>query len=193
MKSRVTTKKGDSGTSRTLGGDTLAKSHAIFECCGWLDMLRAYTAMLRLELVEQRPEEFDELSRFLLWLLHCYFLIGTACNDPLRKHPEFRKGEIGPGHLQKLEEEQERLESTLHLPKAFIVSATNRLAAQADLAAAIARTLERHIVRLKETQPKFDAAAILVFVNRLSDYLYVLGRYLEDGRHQTVDYSILED
>ncbi len=193
MKSRVTTKQGDSGKSRTLGGEVLEKSHAIFECCGWLDSLRAYTAILRLDMAEQQPEEYDELNRCLLWLIHCFFLMGAACNDPANKHPEYRKGDIGPAHVAKLEDEQERLETVLHLPKAFIASATNRLAAQADYAATMARTFERHLVRLKEVEPAFDAVSMLAFANRLSDYFYVLARYLEEDRHHVVDYRILED
>ncbi|HNR32743.1 MAG TPA: ATP:cob(I)alamin adenosyltransferase [Candidatus Hydrogenedentes bacterium] len=192
MKSRVTTKQGDDGTSRTLAGEVLPKSHVLFECCGWIDSLRAHTALLRLELIEQQPEEFEDLSQFLLWVMHAYFLIGTACNDPLRTHPEYRKGEIGPDHLRRLEEEQERLEASLRLPKAFVVSATNRPAALADLTATVARALERQVVRLKEAEPGFEAAHILAFVNRLSDYFYVLARYLEEGRHHAVNYGVLE-
>lgn len=193
MKSRVTTKQGDQGMTRTLAGDWVSKSDPIIECCGWVDALRAQIALLRVELVENMPEENEETGDFLFWLLHCCFLLGTACNDPLNKKPEFRRGDIGPHHLARLEKEQERLEGLVHLPRTFIVSASSLPAAHADIAVTTARTLERHIVRLKEAVPEFDAAHILAFVNRLSDFLYVLARFLENGQHQSVDYSVLND
>ena len=193
MKSRVTTKQGDEGATRTLGGDWVSKSHPIIECCGWVDALRAQTALLRLQLIEQRPEDFEEIGDFLFWLLHCYFLIGAACNDPTGKKPEYRKADIGEAHLARLEREQERVEATLRLPRAFIASASNVHAAQADIAASTARTLERSLVRLAETEPGFEARHLLAFVNRLSDFLFVLARFLENGQHQAVDYSVLGD
>lgn len=191
-KSLVTTKQGDNGTTRTLGGEILPKCHPVIECCGWVDTLRAQTALLRVKLIEEQPEEYEELGEFLLWLLHCYFLIGTACNDPWNRHPKQRKGEIGPDHLKKIEAEQAKLEKALKLPKAFIVCASNVLSAHVDVTVTTARTLERHIVRLKEAMPEFRQGHLFAFVNRLSDFLYVLARYLEEGQHQPVDYSILE-
>lgn len=193
MKSRVTTKQGDQGTTRTLSGDWVSKSEPIIECCGWVDTLRAQIALLRLQLVEKMPEEYEEIGDFLFWLLHCCFLLGTACNDPLNKKPEYRRGEIGPEHIARLEKEQERLEAVVQLPRAFIVSASSLAAAQTDLTATTARTLERNIVRLKEAVPEFDVTHIIAFVNRLSDFLYILARFLENGQHQSVDYSVLDD
>lgn len=193
MKSRVTTKQGDRGTTRTLAGDWVSKGDPLIECGGWVDTLRAQIALLRVQLVEKMPEEYEEIGDFLFWLLHCCFLLGTACNDPLNKKPEYRRGDIGPLHLARLEQEQERLEERVRLPRAFIVCASSLHAAQADVAVTTARTLERHIVRLKETAPEFDAEHIIAFVNRLSDFLYVLARFLENGQHQSVDYSVLDE
>jgi cob(I)alamin adenosyltransferase len=117
--------------------------------------------------------------------------MGTAVNDPLRKKPEYRMGEIGPAYLARLEAEQARLEANLNLPRAFIVCAANPLAAQVDVTTTVARTFERSLVRLKETLPEFAADDLLAFCNRLSDYLYILARTLENGEHHPVDYQLL--
>ncbi len=193
MRSNVTTKTGDQGSSQTLGGDTLSKGHPVLESTGQLDALRAHTALLRLRILECPRGDAQELGGFLFWLLHTCFLVGSAVNDPKNRHPEWRKGDIGPHHLEKLELEQRRLEQNLRLPEAFIVSASNSLSAQVDVVATVARNFERSLARLKEAEPEFEATAILAFVNRLSDYLYVLARYLEDGDHQAIDYAVLED
>ncbi len=192
MRSQVTTKRGDQGKTVTISGDEYSKSHPLLECCGDLDALRAETALCRLEVMKSGREDAEELGAFLFWLLHVYFLVGTQCNDPENKRPEFRKGEVGETHLARLEEMQARLEAEVRLPKAFVVSASNELAARFDLLCTSARRLERGVVRLKEAVPEFAAAEILCFVNRLSDFLYILARYLEDGEHTALDYGVLE-
>lgn len=189
MKSQVTTGKGDHGETRILGGEVLPKSHPVLECTGSLDTLRAHLAMLRLETVKAGH---NDLAEFLLWVLHTCFLMGTAINDPKRRHHEYRIEDISEKHLRRLEAEQARLENETPLPRAFIAAASNPAAAWADLTATVARTLERNLVRLKEAEPAFEAEAILAYVNRLSDFLFILARRLEEGRHQTVDYSVLD-
>lgn len=191
MASPVTTKRGDSGTTLTLGGQRLPKSHPILEATGRLDALRAQTALLRLEVLARGDATQREIADPLFWLLHCYFLIGTAVNDPECVHPEYRQADLGLAHLQELESIQTALESRISLPKSFIVSASNVLAGQADVTATVARDLERAMVRLKETVPAFDAEQILAFVNRLSDFFYIVARFLEGGQHIPVDYSVL--
>ena len=190
MRSQVTTKKGDAGTTRTLGGTVVSKSHPTIECTGALDALRAHTALLRLRIQDQRTAE-PALDGFLNWLLHVYFLIGAEVNDPEGLHPEYRRDIVGPTHVERLEREQAVIEAQVRLPKAFIVSASNVLAAEVDLLATTARTFERELVRLKEVVPAFQAAALLAFTNRLSDTLYMLARYLEVGKHIPVDYEVL--
>jgi cob(I)alamin adenosyltransferase len=191
MKSRVTTTKGDQGTTRTLSGETLPKSHPVLDATGAVDTFRAQLALLRLQILASPALDRDELGEFLLWLLHTTFLIGTEVNDPRNIHPEYRQDTLGPKHLERLEAEQSRLEGGLHLPRAFIVTATNLPAAQADLTATVARDLERQLVRLRETEPLFDTAHLLPYTNRLSDYLYILARHLEGGAHAPVDYGKL--
>lgn len=190
MKSRVTTQNGDSGTTRLLSGEVVSKSHLILDCTGAVDRLRAQLALLRLHLLEL--PQTQESAQFLLWVLHVLFLIGTEVNDPQNVHPEYRYRKVRPEDLVKLEEEQSRLEESLQLPRAFIVTAGNLRAAQADVSATVARDLERELVRLGEAEPQFDSAHILPLLNRLSDYLFVLARHLEEGVHQPVDYGVLD-
>lgn len=193
MKSHVTTKRGDLGETVTIAGDRLSKSHPILACCGKVDSLRAQTAACRLAVMESGRPDAEELSSILYWLLHTYFLIGAQCNDPQDKHPEYRKGELAQRHLEILEGHQAAIESKLNLPKEFIVGASTRPAAEVDIACTAARDLERSVVRLNELEPSFQAEHIIRFLNRLSDFLFVLARHLEDGNHVTVDYGLLDE
>jgi len=192
MRSRVTTKKGDAGSTRTLAGVMLPKNHVVLECTGELDALRAQLALLRLLILEGEAPDREARAEFLWWLLHVCFLIGTEVNDPENTHPEYRITPLSPNHLEHLEAEQMALEARLNLPKSFIASAANPVAAHADITATIARALERKLVHLAAAVPGFEAGPILAFVNRLSDFLYILARHLEEGQHQPVDYAVLE-
>jgi len=192
MRSQVTTKTGDDGSTRILAGDRVPKDDPIVEATGALDSLRAELALLRLEILENDGGGAHEPeAAFLWWLLHACFLIGAEVSDPLKKHPKWRQGEIGPKHLAHLEEEQARVEALTPLPRSFIVSAANRAAARADLAATTARTFERRLVTLKRAVPEFPADHLLRFTNRLSDYLFMLARRLDGDTHLPVDYAVL--
>ena len=87
---------------------------------------------------------------------------------------------------------QAELEAKVRLPKQFILSASNPIAAQMDFACTLVRQAERSAVRLKEAVPAFEAALILAFLNRLSDTLFMLARYLDGAGHLTVDYGTFE-
>lgn len=191
MKSHITTKTGDAGTTRTLSGDIESKAHPILECTGWIDTLRAQLALIRRRILIEKPESWQEIGDVLFWLIHCCFLIGTQVNDAKKKHPEYRWGEISDTFIEKLEHEQQWLEGLIELPRAFIVSAATELSAQVDVSTTFARTFERSLVRLKEAEPEFDAEKLLIFSNRLSDYLFILARYLDRGDYEVLDYTRL--
>ena len=191
MKSQVTTKQGDSGYANALSGARLPKSHPVMECVGSVDELRAHMARIRLRLIQDSAATHEECAAFLLWLLHTFFLIGAMCSDCENKHPEYRIRDLLSLDLERLEAEQMRLERLTPLPHHFVVSATTLLSADVDVACTVARRLERALVRLKESMSAFDAEIILQFMNRLSDYLFILARYLEHPAHHVVDYTQL--
>jgi cob(I)alamin adenosyltransferase len=191
VKSQVTTKRGDAGTTTTIAGEKLPKSHSIFECCGQIDALRAQTALCRILIRDSGHAESKTIADFLHWLLHMYFLIGSQCNDPRNARPEFRRLDVGPEHLARLEAHQADFEAGVSLPRQFVLSAATAASAQVDVACTLARTAERSILRLKEAIPEFDAAHILAFINRASDTLFMLARRLDGGTFETVDYRVL--
>lgn len=160
------------------------------DAVGAVDEFRAHVAILLQMLRQDRPHD-EESATLLRWIMTATFPIGTECSDPEREKPSYRALELTQSHLNHLEEEQARMEASIEWPNAFIIGASTQLAAQADLAAISARTLERKVVGLREAYPAFGAEVIFPFVNRLSDTLYVLARHLEDGKHDPVDYGLL--
>ena len=192
MKSQVTTKQGDEGRSRALGGEIVSKSDPIMECTGCVDEARAQTALFRLQLIEAAPNHVEEYDEFLVWLLHMYFVIGAVCSDPRNQKTEYHKRAVQSKDIERLERRQAIWEEQTPLPKAFVLSATNTLSARADIVCTVVRRLERALVRLNEAVPEFQAEVLLVFVNRLSDTLFIMARRLEAGKHLTVDYALLD-
>lgn len=190
MKSLVTTGRGDSGQTHTLDGDTIYKDHPIMEALGVLDSMKTHIALLRVQLQEQRPEARQETD-FLLFLLHTCFLIGSVVSDLHNRKPNYHPVRLNASHLERLEEEHARLEAGLQLPRAFIVCASNALAAQADVTVSAVRTFERRFVALRKESPGLTDSLYSAFINRLSDYFYILARYLDQNRYQVVDYSMV--
>lgn len=183
-KSQVTTKLGDGGMSQALDGCWYSKLHPVMECVGALDELRAHLAWLRLALREHAGGADSEA--FVRWLLTRLFVLGASCSDPCEKMQR-PGGRLDADDLHRLEAEQARLEALSPLPHAFILAASCETAARADLACTVARRFERRLVLLRETIPEFDGSVAMPFVNRMSDYLYVLARRLEEGRHETME------
>lgn len=188
-KSHVTTGQGDAGTTRALNGRTYPKDHVLMEAVGALDDLRARTALLKIHIATSHPTQ----GEFLEWLMNAYFSIGTALSDPEKQKPEYWQVTLNTSHLAKLEAEQSTLEPHIDWAKSFVVGAATEQGAHADLAATAARQLERRIVSVKGEIPTFDDSVITPFINRLSDYLFVLARYLDGGSYIAVDYERLKD
>ena len=190
MKSLVTTKKGDAGQTSALDGSLLDKDHPMMEAVGALDAMRAHIALLRVQLQEQRPGEAHEIE-FLLFLLHSCFVIGSALSDPHGRKPEWHPTVLTRTHLERLEKHQADLESRLELPRSFMACSTNALAAQADVVTTTVRTFERRFVSFQNDTPDFDGTLYGAYINRLSDYFFILARYLEQGCHLPVNYDIM--
>ena len=176
MKSKVTTKKGDSGQTSSLNGTFYSKAHPLMECVGTLDELRAHTALLRLQILDAKPKDYEAVARFLMWLIEKFFVIGAMCSDLDKK---YIKEEILNSDLDKIEEEQMRLEETIELPGTFILSAEKTIAAEVDVITTISRRFERRLIEVSDLHPELRFDDLLSFVNRLSDYFFILGRYLD--------------
>jgi len=192
MKSQVTTKHGDSGETRTLGGDAVSKADPTIECTGAVDAVRAQIALLRLEILERKADDAESIAEFLFWVLHVLFLVGTQCNDPHKKKPEYWHEPVAPKHLDRLEAFQAKLEAEVQLPKKFTVSAGTYLGARADVVVTEVRALERSMTRLRESVTEFDTEHLLPLVNRLSDALFLLSRKLDGESFVPLKYEILE-
>ncbi len=168
VKSKLYTRTGDKGTTSIIGGKRVSKTSTQIEAYGTLDELNAFTGYLRAQV------EKMEISDFLCKVQHQLFSVGgylASETDSL-----YRKDFLGEIDIEMLEQEINRLDSILPPLCDFVIPGDKPLSALAHVCRTVCRRAERQIIKLKETDE--IQIEILAFINRLSDYFFVLSRIL---------------
>jgi len=163
---KIYTKTGDQGQTGLYSGKRLSKAHPRVEAYGTVDELNAFVGLLRDHLND------EALKAELLAQQHHLFALGAAMADDR------------PGHAYKIPEDAAtNLETRMDtmnevLPKMthFILPGGAPVLSYAHLCRTVCRRAERRTVELAETV-EMDPG-IVVYLNRLSDYFFVLGRFI---------------
>lgn len=166
---KIYTKTGDNGNTALLGGERVMKSNKRIEAYGTIDELNAHLGLLRDYGVP------DKVRDRILQIQNELFNIGSylACEvDP----DKFRLIRITEQQIQRLEAEIDEMDSVLPRLKNFILPGGNIQVSQSHIARCICRRAERRVVALIRDIP-LDLH-VLKYLNRLSDYFFVLARYL---------------
>ena len=170
MAFKIYTKTGDQGKTSLIGGTKVFKSDLRIESYGTVDELNSYTGLI-CDLLQ------DELSiKMLREIQDRLFTIGSAlaCDpdkDSLMKIPDLHSEDV-----KLLENEIDRMDLELEPMKAFILPGGHPTVAHIHIARCVCRRAERCSVRLKQTDSEMEGL-IIIYLNRLSDYLFVLSRY----------------
>ncbi|MEN9918670.1 MAG: hypothetical protein RL662_1106 [Bacteroidota bacterium] len=167
-KSQVYTKTGDKGTTALVGGTRVAKSHVRLEAYGTIDELNSFVGLLICQV-----EDKDTLA-VLAFIQHKLFTVGSYLATETEAMPPKAASIITDANIELLETEMDRMEHDLPKLKQFVLPGGSEAAARAHLCRTIARRSERCIYKVKEEYPVDEN--ILKFVNRLSDYFFVLAR-----------------
>lgn len=165
---KIYTKKGDSGTTQLLGGKRVSKNHKRIEAYGTIDELNSYIGLIR-------DHDIDEnLYEFLIEIQDRLFTIGSllAVDNPDIKFKLPRLSEID---VEDLEKKIDLLEKNLDEMKSFVLPGGNKLVSFCHIARCVCRRAERIATTLPEETIQFKL--ILKYLNRLSDFLFVLSRY----------------
>lgn len=168
---KVYTKTGDRGQTSLVGGQRVSKSCDRLESYGTIDELNSHLGLL----ITYCNDAQD--SAFLQGVQGNLFVVGgyLATDNSQR---ETRKGNIvTPEVVAEVEEEIDRLQTQLPPLKLFILPGGSRAAATAHVCRTVCRRAERQIQRLIEGGCEVDKQ-VSAYVNRLSDYLFVLARKL---------------
>lgn len=170
MAMKIYTRTGDKGTTSLIGGTKVPKSHLRIEAYGTVDELNSHIGLC-LDMLT------DEASRQLLRVVQDrLFTIGSslAC-DPV-KEPRMRIPDLKEEDITLLEKEMDKMNEALPEMKHFILPGGHVTVSQLHIARCVCRRAERAVVRLEMEDQEVDNI-IIRYLNRLSDYLFVLGRY----------------
>ena len=162
--SKIYTRTGDGGTTGLADGSRVAKDSARIHALGEVDELNSSIGLLCVE--ESLPED---LRKALLDIQHDLFDLGGELAIP--GHTA-----IAAGQVKRLEELLDACNAHLSPLKEFILPGGTRSAAQAHLARTVCRRAERALVTLAQIETVSEPSR--QYLNRLSDLLFVLARFL---------------
>lgn len=176
MSVKIYTKTGDKGTTSLIGGTKVPKSHRRIEAYGTVDELNAFIGLCRDHLqADQVPQVLQEVQDRL-------FTIGSALACDPDKEPRLKIPDLTETDILLLETEIDKMTETLPPMKSFILPGGHVTVSTLHVARCVCRRAERCIVRLQKKKEEIEPL-IIRYLNRLSDYLFVLGRYAAHRLH----------
>ncbi|MEZ4849328.1 MAG: cob(I)yrinic acid a,c-diamide adenosyltransferase [Bacteroidia bacterium] len=165
---KIYTKKGDKGETSLLGGTRVPKYHVRIEAYGTLDELNAHIGM-----IGDQPVAVEQIS-LIRNIQDKLFRIGSIlASDPEKSH--FKLPGISEEDIHLLEKSIDNMEEELPPLKNFVLPGGHLANSYAHLARCVCRRAERRVVELNY-QSELDPM-IISYLNRLSDWLFVLSRY----------------
>jgi cob(I)alamin adenosyltransferase len=166
---KIYTKGGDAGETSLLGGTRVSKADLRIEAYGTVDEVNSYLGLIRdVQEDEHRKEILKEIQDRL-------FTIGSSlAADP--NGVNIQKPDLLDVDIQVIEVEIDRMESGLPPLKNFILPGGHQYVSFCHIARCVCRRAERATIRLGE-ENKVDPL-IVKYLNRLSDYLFVLSRVM---------------
>ena len=159
------TGKGDKGLS-VVGKKKYPKDSPIMEALGDLDELNSLLGVIR-------ATAKKELQKQLFLVQENLFIIQAQIAWLMFK--EFTSPKLTKEKIQKMEQEIDAMEKKIKPERGFIIPGENELASWLDYARAVVRRVERSVVTLNKTHQL--PRELLIYVNRLSSYLYALARF----------------
>jgi cob(I)alamin adenosyltransferase len=173
---KVYTKTGDGGTTALFGGTRVPKDHIRIESYGTVDELNSYIGLIR---DQQISKQYKEL---LIEIQDRLFTVGAILATPpekqLMKNGSLRLQNLGiiDSDVELLEKEIDQMEESLPQMTHFVLPGGHTTVSYCHIARCVCRRAERLAVQLDHNEP--IAQIVLIYLNRLSDYLFVLARKL---------------
>jgi cob(I)alamin adenosyltransferase len=177
---KIYTRTGDKGLTSLIGGTRVLKFHPRIEAYGTIDELNSYIGLIR-------DHEIGEHYREILLEIQDRLFTAESiiARDPdaemVAKLPSLYDADI-----TLLEKEIDRMNEDLPELKSFILPGGHPIVSHCHVARCICRRAERHTIRLAQAQPVEEK--VIQYLNRLSDFLFVLARRLgkDFGANETV-------
>lgn len=173
---KIYTRTGDNGTTGLVAGPRRSKSDLRVEAYGTVDEANAFVGLAR-----QHTGELSELDSMLMRIQNDLFDLGADLATPdTGEEPAYEPLRIVAAQVARLEGEIDRLNAELEPLRSFVLPAGSAASAALHAARTIARRAERHMVALAETEGETVSREAIAYINRLSDFLFVAGRWAND-------------
>ena len=172
---KIYTKTGDEGRTSLVGGKRVAKDHPRVMAYGDIDELISWIPILRVSV----PEHDNELRR-----IQCALMNGSAhiaSEDSAKSLPAFPAEDTAW-----LEKRIDEMTSALPQQTAFILPGGPKEAAECHVVRTVCRRCERSSIALGDMRE--EVKAVIKYINRLSDYMFTLARYVTTAKGQSEDF-----
>jgi cob(I)alamin adenosyltransferase len=165
---KIYTKTGDKGLTSLIGGTRVPKSSLRIDCYGTVDELNSYIGLLRdQEVNAPRRDVLKEVQDRL-------FTIGAHLATDPDKEARQRIPDLHTEDIDLLESEMDRMDQVLTPLREFVLPGGHPAVSFGHVARCVCRRAERLVIHLREESPVEDL--VVMYLNRLSDYLFVLSR-----------------
>ncbi|HTI10657.1 MAG TPA: cob(I)yrinic acid a,c-diamide adenosyltransferase [Puia sp.] len=175
MSMRIYTKTGDKGSTSLIGGTKVPKSHLRIESYGTVDELNSFIGLLNDQLAISSPL-FTDIPPFLREIQDRLFTIGASLACDPEKESKLKIPDLKEEDLTALENAIDRMDAVLPPMKSFLLPGGHIAVSTAHVARCVCRRAERSCVRLQE-ESLYIEPIVIRYLNRLSDYLFMLSRY----------------
>ncbi len=164
---KIYTKTGDKGITSLIGGTRIPKHHIRIESYGTVDELNSYIGLI----IDQGVD--SPVKDILKQIQDRLFTIGSSlASDPDKS--KMTIPDLWTEDIQLLEDEIDLMNESLPELKHFILPGGNNVISFCHIARCVCRRAERLVVQLAEES--YVDEKVIMYLNRLSDYLFVLGR-----------------
>ena len=172
-KYKLYTKTGDDGTTGLFSGKRVSKHHVRIKAYGTVDELNAWVGLIRNDKIAA------ETNSFLIKIQNELMVIASQLADDTSEKTPKLSGKIVPiafENVTEIESEIDKINNELPELKNFIIPGGHVLISYTHLARCTCRRAERFITELKGEEEVSNV--IIAYINRLSDYLFILARKL---------------
>ena len=171
MSIRIYTRTGDKGTTSLIGGTKVPKSHLRIEAYGTVDELNSHIGLCRDMIGDEK------VRAVLLEVQDRLFTIGSSLACDPEREPSMRLPDLREEDVRGLEQEIDRMSESIPPMRSFILPGGHPIASHLHIARCVCRRAERCCVRLELESLEVEGI-LLKYLNRLSDHLFVLSRYM---------------
>jgi len=175
----VTTRAGDQGYTGLLGSARVPKYDDRIEALGLIDEATSALGLARASANEERVR-----ALILQWQTMLYRLMAEVASTP-DSAAKLNLKRVAESDVVELERASEDLKREVEVGNRFIIPGESFPGAALDLARTIIRRAERHVARMTH-EGELTNAEVLRYLNRLSDVVFILARYVERGHRREV-------